>query len=492
MTVDLILHGVPNGQDIWGVSDDTHYISTFYVQKDEREYLSIGIRKVDGKPYCYYNFLKYNGVTASDERAGAYIGITLRFDAYYKDILNVYQLCEIVYNNLLDTIFIKNGENVKFKIAKFVEAENELVEIKKKLFNLINLSATAKDFTPINDSFFSNDSKTVKAFLLDCTPDNVMQAIVKYGKVDISKYYPSVNEAKKLKGVEERYNATIAQKDKDLQNSNLQIEDLRLERNRLQNELEDKKSEIKELNRLVTEKEEAIKNNENALSEVDSYIQKCNEFQIELDNARSENEQLRSLISKMENTIKRNEQAVKESDTMKRQIQELRSHLHKQNIEIERIKTELIESQGKSLPPVRESNKRHPHKKNHHNKGRQSSSFTEEHIDYDMANHYDYNPGTTSVRDKISRFGSFPLWQKITALVIVLALFCLSVICIVKLCSSNDDKPEVEQATKTSYINIEDSSIDADTEVEDYEIEDYEDEEAEDAIHSTINDDEYE
>ena len=47
----------------------------------------------------------------------------------------------------------------------------------------------------------------------------------------------------------------------------------------------------------------------------------------------------------------------------------------------------------------------------------------EEHIDYDMANHYDYNPGTTSVRDKISRFGSFPLWQKITALVIVLALF---------------------------------------------------------------------
>ena len=492
MTVDLILHGVPNGQDIWGVSDDTHYISTFYVQKDEREYLSIGIRKVDGKPYCYYNFLKYNGVTASDERAGAYIGITLRFDAYYKDILNVYQLCEIVYNNLLDTIFIKNGENVKFKIAKFVEAENELVEIKKKLFNLINLSATAKDFTPINDSFFSNDSKTVKAFLLDCTPDNVMQAIVKYGKVDISKYYPSVNEAKKLKGVEERYNATIAQKDKDLQNSNLQIEDLRLERNRLQNELEDKKSEIKELNRLVTEKEEAIKNNENALSEVDSYIQKCNEFQIELDNARSENEQLRSLISKMENTIKRNEQAVKESDTMKRQIQELRSHLHKQNIEIERIKTELIESQGKSLPPVRESNKRHPHKKNHHNKGRQSSSFTEEHIDYDMANHYDYNPGTTSVRDKISRFGSFPLWQKITALVIVLALFCLSVICIVKLCSSNDDKPEVEQATKTSYINIEDSSIDADTEVEDYEIEDYEDEEAEDAIHTTINDDEYE
>lgn len=463
MTVDLILHGVPNGQDIWGVSNDTHYISTFYVQKDEREYLSIGIRKVDGKPYCYYNFLKYNGVTASDERAGAYIGITLRFDAYYKDILNVYQLCEIVYNNLLDTIFIKNGGNVKFKIAKFVEAENELVEIKKKLFNLINLSATAKDFMPINDSFFSNDSKTVKAFLLDCTPDNVMQAIVKYGKVEISKYHPSVNEAKKLRGVEERYIATIAQKDKDLQNANLQIEDLRLERNRLQNELEDKKSEIKELNRLVTEKEEAIKNNENALSEVDSYIQKCNEFQIELDNARSENEQLRSLISKMENTIKRNEQAVKESDTMKRQIQELRSHLHKQNIEIERIKTELIEYKGhQTLPDVKRSTKR-SHSKRKGSQGRQSSSTSNIDDDYYSKDYLADSYNRTSILEKISSFWTFPLWQKITIIVIVLILLCSSIYGVIRLCSSDNRSVKTEQPDKaSSYIDVDEhSEIDA-------------------------------
>ena len=60
--------------------------------KSEREYLSIEARKVSGKSYCYYNYLKYNNVTASDGRAGAYLGITLRFDAYYKDILNIYQI----------------------------------------------------------------------------------------------------------------------------------------------------------------------------------------------------------------------------------------------------------------------------------------------------------------------------------------------------------------------------------------------------------------
>ena len=30
MTVDFILHGVPNGQDFWGPNDDNHYFSTFY------------------------------------------------------------------------------------------------------------------------------------------------------------------------------------------------------------------------------------------------------------------------------------------------------------------------------------------------------------------------------------------------------------------------------------------------------------------------------
>ena len=49
MTVDLILHGVPNGHDIWGVNDDSHYFSTFYVQKDEKEYLMVEARKVEGK-----------------------------------------------------------------------------------------------------------------------------------------------------------------------------------------------------------------------------------------------------------------------------------------------------------------------------------------------------------------------------------------------------------------------------------------------------------
>lgn len=294
MTVDLILHGVPNGQDIWGVNNDTHYFSTFYVQKDEKEFLSIETRKVSGKSYTFYNYLKYNGVIASDERAGAYIGITLRFDAYYKNVLNVYHLCEIVYNHLVDTILVKNGDNVKFKITKFDKADNELNEIKKKIVNLINLSASAKDFMPISDSFFKNDAKTAKAFLLDCTSDNVLQNLLKYGKVEVSKYYTSINEAKKLKAIEDHYNDIITLKDKNIQDVNKQNEDIKNEINKYHNELRALKGEIDKLNNSVTEKDEIINKNRDTINEVNSLKKRNQELDCDLKKKHQEIDRLKS------------------------------------------------------------------------------------------------------------------------------------------------------------------------------------------------------
>ena len=269
MTVDFILHGVPNGQDYWGASDDNHYFSTFYVQKNDKEYLSIEARKVSGKSYCYYNYLKYNNVTAADGRAGSYLGITLRFDAYYKDVLNVYQIFEIIYNNLLDTILDKNGEGIKFKVSKFEAAERELNDIKKKVISLIQLSATGKDFVALNDSFFNNEDKTISAFLLDCTPENVLQALKKFGKLDISKYYPSTNEAKKMRSIEERYTSAMVQKDKDLSEQNLNISKLTDECQGLKKDLSSEKEEVVRLGNLVAEKETIIKKNEVFLKQVE-------------------------------------------------------------------------------------------------------------------------------------------------------------------------------------------------------------------------------
>ena len=164
----------------------------------------------------------------------------------------------------------------------------------------------------------------------------------------------------------------------------------------------------------------------------------------------------------MENTIKRNEQAVKESDTMKRQIQELRSHLHKQNIEIERIKTELIEYKGhQTLPDVKRSTKR-SHSKRKGSQGRQSSSTSNIDDDYYSKDYLADSYNRTSILEKISSFWTFPLWQKITIIVIVLILLCSSIYGVIRLCSSDNRSVKTEQPDKASSYIYEHSEIDAD------------------------------
>ncbi len=406
MTVDLILHGVPNGQDVWGVNDDTHYFSTFYVQKDEKEMLTIETRKVAEKSYCYYNYLKYNGVTASDERAGAYLGITLRFDAYYKDVLNVYHLCEIIYNNLLDTILIKNGDNVKFKIAKFDDADRELNEIKKKVVNLIQLSATGKDFTSINDSFFRNEGKTVKAFLLDCTQANVQDALLKYGKVEVSKFYPSVNEGKKLKDAEKRCNDAIARKDSELKDVNKQQENLKAERDRLQDD---------------------VKNRDNEIS------------------------RLKDVVSEKESIIKKNEAAAKEVSSLKAKEQELSKSLQSKNKKIEQLEAELLQYKDtRKLSDIVKEIKA-PLNTLAAAAGRELVTFPE---DSDSRARKDGDSADTSIEDCYRQnqgFWETPIWQ-ITKIVLLVLILAVSVFCACSMHSPKGNEEKIETVVKKSFI----------------------------------------
>ena len=415
MTVDFILHGVPNGQDFWGANDDNHYFSTFYVQKSEREYLSIEARKVSGKSYCYYNYLKYNNVTASDGRAGAYLGITLRFDAYYKDILNIYQLFEIVYNNLLDTIFEKNGEAIKYKISKFEAADSNLNEIKKKVVNLIQLSATAKDFTALNDSFFNNEDKTLPAFLLDCTPDNVLQALKKYGKIDVSKYYPSNNEAKKMRNIEERFIATISQKDKDLEEKNQQISKIADDCQNLKSNLSAEKEEVLRLGKVVSEKENTIKKNEASLKQVD---------------------ELKSKIEKLTTTLQTKENEIKQKEKEINQLK-IERDSYKENRKLIDLVKEI------KMPLITLANYAGRQSSSSYNNPRNDSaeSLTSDDKVYDKNLHEDLQ-----------------FWEKsvfqIAKFIVLCLILCVTLLCAYQLCftSSSNEMLEVQHYIQEAII----------------------------------------
>lgn len=275
MTVDLILHGVPNGHDSWGEDIDKHYLSTFYVKKSDRKYLLIEARKIDGKPFVYYHYLKYNNVMAADGRSGSYLGITLKIDAYYKDILNIYNIMEVIYNRYLtDVAFTNEGDSIKYKVSKFDMIEAELKDAQSKIVNLILLSAKQKDFETFDSSYFNNDNKTIKVFLLDCTQENVMQALKKFGRIEISKYYPSLNEQQKIKSVEARFEGTVQQKELELKRADSKINEFATKSQAQQNQIERQNNEIANLKSSVKEKENRLKELQTASQQIKDLEQK--------------------------------------------------------------------------------------------------------------------------------------------------------------------------------------------------------------------------
>ena len=105
MEVELFIHGVPNGEGFWGKEDDRNYFGTFYDHSTDEVKFLVQNRASKGKLYCYYNYLVYKtvgsptpNVVAYDGRDGSYFGLSLRLDAYCKDVMNMYRILDTIYN----------------------------------------------------------------------------------------------------------------------------------------------------------------------------------------------------------------------------------------------------------------------------------------------------------------------------------------------------------------------------------------------------------
>ena len=272
------------------------------------------------------------------------------------------------------------------------------------------MSATAKDFTALNDSFFNNEDKTLPAFLLDCTPDNVLQALKKYGKIDISKYYPSNNEAKKMRNIEERFIATISQKDKDLEEKNQQISKIEDDCQNLKSNLSAEKEEVLRLGKVVSEKENTIKKNEASLKQVD---------------------ELKSNLEKLNATLQTKDKEIKQKE---KEIAQLKAEInsYKDNRKLSDM-IKQIEAPLNTLASYA---------------GRQSCSIPNK----SHADRYESIAPDIKVDEK-NLHEDLPFWEKpifqIAKIVVLFLILCVTLLCACQLffTSSPDEVP-----ARTNYI----------------------------------------
>lgn len=274
MDIEIFVHGVPNGQSFWGKEEDRNYFGNFYGQSnsDVVKYL-IQTRSSNGKTYCYYNYLVYQNVIGSDGREGSYFGLSIRFDAYCKDFIDIYKILDTVFTAHVQNKILKyqNG-NYKYTIADFVSASDIMGKIKEAIWQLLQTTLTNESVCSLR-GFTIGGGKLPTGNLYEATTNDVEATVKQYGMIALSPYYPTVREKgmaqqydSKLQSVkqqyEERYSAEINAKEQTNRSLSESLASLQKECAKLQEAIAHK-------DKIIAQKDSAITNLENHIKQIE-------------------------------------------------------------------------------------------------------------------------------------------------------------------------------------------------------------------------------
>lgn len=200
MKVDIYIHGVPNGQRIWGTGGDDQVINQFYgAGSDEQTKFLAEVRKSGGQNYCYYSLLKYKNISAENGRAGSYFGLTIKMDMVCTKVKTVFQILDMIYSSaVLNTLLKKEGERLQYIVSDFKEKENQCKAIVDKIMAMLGHSVDGNDFVAITPSMLSGKG-TSKYNISEYNSENAFVCISQNGSVAVSSDYPSTQLASYIK-----------------------------------------------------------------------------------------------------------------------------------------------------------------------------------------------------------------------------------------------------------------------------------------------------
>ena len=89
MNVEILIHGVPDGQDYYGIAEERTYAELFYDNSAESVKFVVETKTTGNIASVYYTYLRYKGMVGYGGRPGSYFGLTLRIDKYYQDVIHM-------------------------------------------------------------------------------------------------------------------------------------------------------------------------------------------------------------------------------------------------------------------------------------------------------------------------------------------------------------------------------------------------------------------
>lgn len=196
VNINIFIHGVPRGHKVWGPKEaDAQYFGSFYGPKWELdEVMKVEVMTFGGATHTYYTFVKGLNVCDSEGRTGAYFAITMRINAFYANVQNIYNLMSTTFNNRCAGLCIgnKNG-HLQFTIGDFSSIDSQLKEIEKDFTDFISKFSKGSQLTNLTGIPANAQGVPECINLQECTQQVAYETIKRSGKFLVSPLYLSKN-----------------------------------------------------------------------------------------------------------------------------------------------------------------------------------------------------------------------------------------------------------------------------------------------------------
>ena len=230
MDVEILLHGVPSGQDYFGIKEEQKLAESFYTSSNESVKLVVEARKNGNTPYVYYTYLRYKNIVGAGGRSGSYIGITLRLDMYYTDVVHMYNMLDIAFKKyIIGALLTSTGESYKYISPDFNSKKSEIEQLQQGILKLIETTCVFPKFLKIDNSLINPITNAPTCNIADITEGIMSATIKKFSKIILSPDYKSNLEKeyeKKLQEAEGRGGSVVVEKDKIITQKNTTIASL--------------------------------------------------------------------------------------------------------------------------------------------------------------------------------------------------------------------------------------------------------------------------
>lgn len=323
LNINLYVHGVPMGQKTWGVlREDDNFIGNFYSHKWlAKELMQVDIMECKGKVYSYYTFVKGQNVMGYDNRTGSYFALTIRMDAYYADLQNMYKILSAAYEKMcVGSLVQKQGEGIKFIVQDFAVMDAELKRIENQIISYIGEFSNNKDLVSFS-GFKTNSLLPVQTEnLLECDNAKALNTVKATGKISVSPYYPSKevkeliskneDEMQKLRQMtSQQINEAHEKASQQIRNiENKAKEDIASARRQASEEMTRLKSQYSTVDKQMNELEQKLKQEK----ERSKQLQK--ELRNELEQEKLRTKQLQKEVKELTNSLKQTKDNVSTPD----------------------------------------------------------------------------------------------------------------------------------------------------------------------------------